>query len=225
MQIDAFRREDTPGQRDQPVQVTAAHGILRRRGGHAGQTSQFPVGFLARFFRHSGSFDFLPQLFDFALVVVAFSKFTLDRAQLFPQEIFALALSDFFLNLALDLAAQFENFEFLGKFGVKKVQAFANRGPLEDKLLRNDRKVRKIGRDVVGKTARIFHIDDDRLQVIRQLRRQLDDAFELADDCPPQRLEVDAVLVFLFVLNRLDLAAQVGLKLGEFRRRARERRP
>ncbi len=149
------------------------------------KASQFPVGFLARFFRHSGSFDLLAQLFDFALVVVALSKFALDRAQLLPQKIFALALSDFFLNLALNLAAQLQYFEFLGQFGVKKVQAFANGGSLEHKLFRNDRQIGKIGRDVVGKTARILDIDDDRLQVIRQLRRQLDDAFELADNRPP----------------------------------------
>ena len=167
-------------------------GIFRCGRRHAGKTANLAVGFFPRFFGHPGSFDLLAQLFDFALVVVGFTQFTLNRAQLLAQKIFALALAHFFLDLVLDLAAQLQNFEFFRQFGIQVLQPLSDGNLLEHELFRNDREVRKIGRDVIGQAAGIFDIDDDRLEIIGQLRRQLDDPLELADDRPAQRLEVDA---------------------------------
>ncbi len=144
-----------------------------------------------------GRFDLLAQFFDFALGVVGFTQFTLNRAQLLAEKIFALALAHFLLHLVLDLAAQLENFEFLGQFGIQILQALPDGDLLQDQLLGNDRKVRKVGSDVVGHPAGLFDIDDDGLKIIGQLRRQLDDLLKLTQDRTPQRLKVDAKLRLL----------------------------
>src|SRR6185503_1839280 len=104
----------------------------------------------------------------------------LNRAKLFAEEVLSLALPDFLLDLVLNLAAQFEDFEFLRKLRVKKIETLANRRSFKNELFRDDRQVGKVRGDVIGEAARVVHVDDDRLQIVRQLRRQLHDSFKLA---------------------------------------------
>src|SRR5262249_35609215 len=95
--------------------------------------------------------------------------------------------------------AELEDFEFLREFCVEKFQPLFYRHLFEDKLFRNNREIRKIGRDVIREAARILDIDDDRLKIIRQLWRKFDDPFELAENGPSQCLKVDAGFIFLLV--------------------------
>src|SRR5262249_4304505 len=153
-----------------PIQISPRHGVFRSRRRHATQPADLALGLLPGFFGHAGSIDLLSQLFDFPLSVIAFAKLSLDRAQLFAEEIFALAFSDFLLNLTLNLAAQLEDFELLREFGVEKLQPLSYGYLLENKLLRHDREIRQIGCNVIRKTAGILDINHDGLEVIRQLR-------------------------------------------------------
>src|SRR5205085_2873158 len=100
-------------------------------------------------------------------------------------------------------------------FGVEKFQPLPDRHLFQNELLRDDRKVRKICCDVIGKAAGVLDIDDDGLQIVRQLRRKFDDALELADDGSTQGLKVDAGFVFLLVLEDADLCAEIRVELDE----------
>src|SRR5262249_7683108 len=63
--------------------------------------------------------------------------------------------------------------------------------------------------------AGILNVDDDRLQVIGQLRRQFDDPFELAQDGAAERLEIDSAFIFFLVGQDANLGAQVRIVLHE----------
>ena len=107
--IDFLGCQNIPGQRDKPVQIRSRHRVFSRCRRHSPQASQFAFALFLCLFGHSGCFNFLPQLFDLALSVVGFAKFSLNCAKLLAQEIFALALADFFLYLILNLAPQLED--------------------------------------------------------------------------------------------------------------------
>ena len=194
-----FHRQDIPWQRDKPIEIGSRDCVFRRGGRHSGQPPQLAFRLFLCFVGQACLFDFLSKLFDLALRVIALAQFALDRSQLLAQEVFALALADFLLHLVLNLAAQLENFEFLGKLGIEKFHPLPDGDLLKNKLFRDDRQVRKIRRDVIREPARIFDIDHDGLKIIRQLGREFDDALELADNGSPQRLEINAAFVFLIV--------------------------
>ena len=137
----------------------------------------------------------------------------MNGAQLLAQEVFALAFADFLLNLVLNFAAELKNFEFLCQFGVEVLETLSNRNLLEHELFGNDRQVRKVRCNVIREPSAVVDVDDDRLQIVGQLRRKLDDAFELADHCPSKRLEIDAAFVFLLIGEDGDLRAQIRIGL------------
>src|SRR5262249_44246143 len=130
-------------------------------------------------------------------------------------EILALAFADFFLNLALNFASEFENFQFLRQFGVQKLESLSDGDLLENELLGDDRQIRKIRRDVIGEAAGVFDVDNDCLEVVGQFRRQLDDPLELIDDGSPKGLEIHAALVFLLVGENRKLRPKIRIELDE----------
>src|SRR5207249_3492902 len=127
------------------------------------------------------------------LIVVRLAQFTLDRAKLLAQEVFALALADFLLDLRLNLAAQFQHFQLFCNLRIQKLKTSPDRRLLQNVLFRYNRQIRQVRRDVIRQAARIIDIEDDRLQVVRELRRQLDYSLELAQQRPAQRLKIDRV--------------------------------
>jgi hypothetical protein len=73
-------------------------------------------------------FDFLAQLLDFGLGVVDFAEFLLNRFHLLAQQVFALVLAYLLLNLLINFAAQFEDFEFLRQLADQNLEALAHVG-------------------------------------------------------------------------------------------------
>jgi hypothetical protein len=104
------------------VRVTvysAAAGDIRPR------RPSFALRFFLGFFSQARGLDLLSKFLDLPLGVVALAQLALNRAQLFAKKVFALALSDFFLNLILDFASKLENLEFFSQFGVQELQALS----------------------------------------------------------------------------------------------------
>src|SRR5262249_25674471 len=103
--IDFLGRKEIPWQGHKPIQISARDGIFRGSRRHASQASQLALGFFLRLFGHAVGLDLFSKFFDFALRVVAFTELSLNRSELFPQEVLALAFPDLLLDLALNLAA------------------------------------------------------------------------------------------------------------------------
>ncbi len=95
---------DGPGQTDQPVQVSACHGVLCGLRRHLGQAIQLLLGGLPGLFGHLGVFDLLLQLVDLGLSVVLLAQLALDRLHLLAQVVLLLRLAHLVGDLGLDAA-------------------------------------------------------------------------------------------------------------------------
>src|SRR5271157_5766414 len=98
-----------PGQGGHPFEIGARAHIFGGSGGHFGEAFELAVALLLGFRGHAGFFHFRAQLFDFGLRVVDVAEFLLNGLHLLAQQVFALVLADLFLNLLVDLAAEFED--------------------------------------------------------------------------------------------------------------------
>ena len=107
----------------------------------------------------------------------------MNRLHLLAQEIFPLALANLLLHLFLNLRAQLQDFELLGEFANQRLEPLADAGRFEQFLAQQRRKRRQSAGDEVGQAARVFNIESDRLQLIRQLWR-------VAHDIPKHFLRI-----------------------------------
>ena len=122
--------------------------------------------------------ELLAQLLDLGLLRVAFAELLLDRLQLLSEEVLALALLHLRLHLRLDLRAELEHLELAIEDRRDPPQALLDVDRLEDllPLLGLDRA--QGGRNEVRKRARIVDVRRRELQLLRQVRREPDDARE-----------------------------------------------
>ena len=71
-------------------------------------------------------FDLGSQFLHLGGYRIIAAEFLLNRLQLFPKEVLALRLSEFFLNLRLNLGARFENLELARNELRQVLQPFLN---------------------------------------------------------------------------------------------------
>ena len=140
--------------------------------------------------RHAGGFDLLAQLLDIALALVLLAEFLLDRLHLLAQIVVALRLLHLVLHLGLDLVAQLLDFELLGQMLVERSRRATNVRGLQQLLLLVGGQKRQRGGDEVHQPARIFNVQRDRLQLVRQGRRRGDDLLELRGHVAMQCLQL-----------------------------------
>ena len=110
--------------------------------------------------------------------VVDFAQFLLNGLHLFAQQVFALVLADLFLNLLVDLAAEFENFQFLGEFADQHFQALAHVGSFDQLLAQQRGEAGQGAGNEVGEAAGIVDVHRDVLQIVGELRRMTYDIAE-----------------------------------------------
>jgi len=96
--VEVVRRLLAPRQRDQPVEVRPRHRVLGRRRRHLAEPVQLPEGLLLGLLGHAGRLDLLPELVELLGAVVGRAELLLDRLELLPQIVFALALADLGLD-------------------------------------------------------------------------------------------------------------------------------
>ena len=104
-----------PGQTHQPIDVRPRDRVLRSLWRHLGQPVQLLLSLLLRFLRHASLIDPFLQLLDLHDPFVLLAQFFLNRLHLLTEEIFLLTLFKLALHLRLDLAPQFQQFQFLVK--------------------------------------------------------------------------------------------------------------
>ena len=194
-QIDDFVGPLRPGQRDQPVEIGARDRVFRRGDRHLRQAVELALGFLLDRLGHAGGLDLLAKLLDFLGLIVAFAELLLNRLQLLAQEVFALVLPDLRLDLRLNLRAELEHFGFLDEQPVQQIEARAHVDGLEHFLLHRGGERRQARRDEVGEPSGLGDVHRQRLQIVRQQRRQRDDVLEVGLDVPLQRVDLEAIFV------------------------------
>src|SRR3989442_1205898 len=176
-QVDFKIADLVPGKGHEPVEVVASDVIALRGGRHFRQAAELPQGLFARFLRHAGGLDLLAQLFNL-LLLVGLTHLFLDGLHLLAQVILALALRYLVLDIGLDLRAKLEHFDFPGELAVQALEARFGLEAFEQLLLFGARKGRQVGGDEVGQPAGIVDVHDDRLEVVRKSRRELDHLLE-----------------------------------------------
>ena len=200
-----------PRQGHQPVEIRARDRVLGRGHRHPRQPFELACGFFLHRLGHSRRVDLLAKLLDLFLLVVVFPQFLLDGLELLAQEIIALVLADLRLHLGLDLRPELEDLEFLDKDPVQAVHPGAHVEGVEDFLLGRGADGAQTRRDEVGQAPWLFDADGERLQIVGQQRRQRHDLLEAALDVAQQRVDLEMILVALFVGNGRDLRAQIRL--------------
>ena len=169
--------------------------------------------FLADRVRHADGVDLGAQLVDLLGLIVALAKLLLDRLQLLAQEVLALVLADFRLHLRLDLRAELEDLELLDQQAVERIHPRPDVERLQDLLLHRGPERRQARGDEVGELAGIRDVAGERLQVIREQRRQGNDALEVALDVALERVDLEVVLVAQQFVRLAHGGAQVGAGL------------
>jgi hypothetical protein len=214
-QVDDLLGPLGPGQRHQPVQIRARDGVLGRRDRHLGQAIELAGRLLQHGLGHAGRLDLVAQLVDLLGLVVVLAQLLLDRLHLLAQEVFALVLADFRLHLRLDLGSQLEDLELLDQDPVEQVHAGADVQRVEDLLLHLSRQRRQARDDEVRQLARLGDVQRQRLQIVRQQRRQRHDLLEAGLDVALQGVDLEAVLGPVDLGRFLDLGEQVGAQRGQ----------
>ncbi len=157
-----------PGQRHQPLQVGAGHGVFRGRLRDALQALQLPQGLFLHFLRHPGLLDLLPQLIDLALALVDFAQLLLDGLQLLAQHVLPLRLAELLLHVGLDLLAELKDFPLLQKLLHQPAHPQANVQGFQKLLLHLGGERGQGEGHQVGQVRAVFQVEGHRLQLVRQ---------------------------------------------------------
>ena len=132
-----------PGQVDEPLEIGADDTVLGRGRRQLLQPGELAFGCLKRLLRQPGFFDPLAEFIGLGHRFVFFPEFGLDRLQLLPQEVLALALVDRRLDLGLDLGTELDHLELAGEDPRQHPQPLRDVDLLEQRLL-------LLGRDSQG---------------------------------------------------------------------------
>ena len=194
-QVDRLLGAALPGQRDEPVEIGARDGVLGGRHGHLRQAVELAPGFLEHRLGHAGGVDLLAQLLDLARLVVALAELLLDGLHLLAQQVLALVLAHLGLHLRLDARAELEDLQLLDEEPVERVRALADVQALEHLLLGRRRQRAQARGDEVGELGRVGDVGGERLQVVRQERRERHDLLKVRLDVALERVDLEAVVV------------------------------
>ena len=104
-----------PRQSGQPVEIRPDHAVLRTCLRNFRQTVQLAVGGLLYVLGHPGGVDLLAQFVELGELRVDFAEFFLNGTQLLAEVKLALVLLHLALDVALNLVAQLDDFQFLGE--------------------------------------------------------------------------------------------------------------
>ena len=200
-----------PRQRDQPVEIGPRDRVFRRGDRHLGEPVEFPQRLFLDRFRHAGGFDLLGQLLDVLGLIVAFAELLLDRLHLLAKEVFALVLADLGLHLRLNLRPELEDLELLDQDPVERVEPRPDVERLEHLLLdrRADRRQRR--GDEVRQPSGLGDVHRQRLEIVREQRRQRHDLLKVRLDVPGERVDLEAIGVLDGVRRGADARPDVRI--------------
>ena len=156
--------------------------------------------------------ELLPELVELGVVGLALAELLLDRLDLLAEEVVALGLGDLRADLLLDLARELEHGELPGEELAELLEPGADVDLAQQLLLLLDRE-RQARAEQVGQAARLAGVHRGDLELLGHLLALVDHPLEEPVDVVHQGVELDPLLDD--VLQRLDLADQVGLGLDD----------
>ena len=137
--------------------------------------------------------ELLAQLPDLGLGRVALAELLLDRLELLAQQVLALGLVELGLHLRLDPRAHGGDLELAREDLRQPPQALGDVALLQQLLLLLGLDPQRAG-DQVRERGRVVEVGDRHLQLLRQVRRLVDDAREHLLDVAHQRRQLVALL-------------------------------
>ena len=182
---------DRPGQRHDPVEIGTDHAVLGGRRRQLRQAVHLPGGLLEHFFGQVRLLDLLAQFVGLRLGLVHLPQLVLDGFELLAQDVLPLALVHLGLDLVLDLGAQLQHFQLAVHEGGEAAQALGEVDLFEKFLLVLGLQAHG-RRDEVAQCRGVVDVGCGQLELVRQIRDQLDDLGVDRDEVALQRLEFGA---------------------------------
>ncbi len=181
---------DRPRQLDQPLEVGARDGVLRRRRLHDLEPLVLLERGLLGLRRHLRLGDLLLELLEIAARLVQLAELFLDRLELLAQDVLALVAAHLFLDLRVDLFADLEHLELPREELQHRAHARLQIEGLEHVLLLVDLDVQVRG-DQIGELPRLGDAVDQRAGLFGELGHELDDPLGDVLQVHHQRVELD----------------------------------
>ncbi len=167
--LDVVGRLLFPWQRHQPIEVGTNHAVLGARLWNFREPVEFAVGRLLHVGRHRRAVDLRSKLVVLGLLRIDFAKLFLDCAQLLTEIELALVFLHLALNVALNLVAQLDDLQLLGKKHRQLAHALGRVAFFEKRLPVGGLQAHRRG-DEVGQHHRIGDVGDLHLHLARRLR-------------------------------------------------------
>ena len=146
-----------PGHREQPVDVIARYGRLRRHWRHHLDSAKFLMRLLIGILRHAGYFDLAPQFLGFGFFVLL-AEFLLDRLDLFVEVVLFLGAFHLALHAILDGPIDLKLLELLVEYFCQALAALYWIEHFDELLFFLDGEY-KMGANDVGHTANFVNLN------------------------------------------------------------------
>ena len=184
---------EVPGQRENPVEVSADDLVFARRAAELAEPFRFPPRLLADTLGELGRVDLAQQLDGFLFARVGLAEFRLDGAQLLPQVELALVLLDLDLGLPLHVFHHPRTCHFALEPVQDETQPLPDIEALEHLVLVADAEIH-VGRGQVGEATRVRDIHlQDRRHFIRNPVHQLGQRLGRRDHARDEVIEIGGV--------------------------------
>ena len=178
-----------PGDGEQPVEIVAHYGRLRRHGRHLAQLLELVLGLLARLLGELGALDLLLDLGELILAFLV-AELLLDRLHLLVEVVLALRLLHLALDARADALFHLQHGDLALHHAEHLFQPLGDGGRLQDQLLVGNfyRQMRGHG---VGELGIVLDLLDDADHFGRNLLVELHIVLELIDDRARKRFGLD----------------------------------
>jgi hypothetical protein len=195
-----------PGKFGHPLQVIADHLMVRGGGGSAFEPVQLPVRLLLGVWGQLRFLQLKLNLLDLPEALVGFPQFLLQGLDVLPQIIILLGLLHLPLDLALDLLAQLQHFQFAIDEDQDLLQTLLDVNGLQELLFFFLGNI-QAARDDVRQDAGIAQFPDQGAQFRRQIRREFQHLQKQTLGVNDHGLGFQ--VRFVFFRNRVDLGHQI----------------
>ncbi len=196
---------------EDPVDVGADDGVLRRADLHLPQALELLARDLVRLARQIGLGDALLEDVEVALIALLLAELFLDRLELLAQDVLALVLAHLLLDLGVDALAHLEDLELPREQPEHLADAVLRVDRLEELGLLVDGRVEVRG-DEIGELPRLLDRVDERAGLARQLGHELDDLLRNVAQAHRQRLALDVLRGRLLELRDARLHVRIGAR-------------
>ena len=176
-----------PGHVQEPVQIAADHGGLRRERRHPGEPGYFPLRLVPRLVAHQGGVHPL-RVAKLLLALLLLAELVLDDAQLLPQIVFLLLLVDDGAHAVLNVVLQLQDVYLLRQETQQEGQGLLHVLKLQEGLtilqLRG-----YVRADQVDELPQVVQLRDGGHHLVRDAGLQGVVALEAVEDAPPPGLQ------------------------------------